>query len=164
MSWKDYLTGKRWDKEALIADIIREAMDESIAAVTRKYASLKTVDSLNAIKLKLQEEIETMKIEKAGMVEQHQREKREIEHKVGLHKMRQVQEIELAKREATVKAEEGNLEQKEEAFTERMEFFKEQLDTQVDYLQDMMKDILKRLPSAEIIARIGGIEAKSKEE
>lgn len=129
--------------------VVQQTADRILADVR------KDVEAIGSV-LQLRKELEQLKLEKERIEEGHTRKEREIEHKVGLHNIKVEQEIKLAKREAKIQAEEEHLAQKEETFDERMEFFKDQLDSQVDYLKGMMKDILKRLPSAEILASIGG--------
>ena len=79
---------------------------------------------------------------------QWDREKREVEHMVGLQKKRAEQERELAVKEAKLAVREGNLSAKESAFEERLEKVTEQLKDQIDYLRgDIIKAILDRLPT-----------------
>lgn len=103
----------------------------------------------------LQEELETLKIEKDRKDEQFARREREVEHKVGLERKRQEFEIQQARREVMVEVKEKNLKKDKERFEEQMDFHKEAMAEEVKSLRDMVGKLLKALPSAEIIARVG---------
>ncbi len=102
----------------------------------------------------LQEELETLKIEKDRKDEQFTRREREVEHKVGLERKRQEFEIEQARREVMVEVKEKNLKKDKERFEEQMDFHKKAMAEEVTSLRDMVGKLLKALPSAEIIATV----------
>jgi len=104
---------------------------------------------------KLREALETLKIEKDRKDEDFARKEREIEHKVGLEQKRQEFEISQAKREATVTIREENLKAERERFEAQMKFYEEQAEKRAKALEEIIKPLLKALPSAEIIATVG---------
>lgn len=103
-------------------------------------------------KLKLQ--VEDLKIEKGRILEEQERRDREIEHKVGLERKRQEFEIDAAKREAILEVREEALEAEREAFEENMEFMQDRFEKEVVYQRELLQDVLKRLPTAEIFADV----------
>lgn len=82
--------------------------------------------------------------------EDHAREKREIEHLVGLEKKRQAFEIDSAKRDAILSVREENLAAERERFEESVKFIKETTAQQ----RDMTEKILARLPDVNVM--LGG--------
>ena len=92
-----------------------------------------------------------LKIEKSVETEKHERERREVEHMVGLQKKRADQEQELAVKAAELAVREGNLSAKEDQFEERLKNVTEQLLAQIEYLRtDIIAQILQRLPTFEV--------------
>lgn len=94
----------------------------------------------------LKVEIEELKISKARMQEEHDKDERELRHLIGLEKRRQEFEIQQAKRETEVKVREENLTADKARFGEEMKFQRERFEKEVAYLKEMMGDILERLP------------------
>lgn len=85
-----------------------------------------------------------IKIKKDG--EDFARERREIEHKLGLEKQRQESDLEIAKQQAELDAREKWLENQEDQFDEKLEWFK----TQTQEHQKLSKEILTRLPKVTV--------------
>jgi len=131
--------------------VVRDALDDAADTVRRYREITRLQDTVTSLK----KEIETLTIEKDRKEEDFARREREIEHKVGLEKKRSEFERDAAKREATLELREEALGAKEEAFRERMEFLTTRFEEEVTYQRDVLEKVLARLPSAEIIARIG---------
>lgn len=110
----------------------------------------------------LQEQISKLEIEKSQIEEKHQKREREIEHKLGLEKQRQEQDLDIAKRKATIDAEEKFLVQKKDLFTTEMNFTRDRMTTEVEYLKGMVGQVLERLPDARVIASFGDKEKTKK--
>ncbi len=132
-----------------LREVVREAVDQVFEGDDEDDAN--TVSALR-------EQIETLRIEKGRREEEIARKERDIEHKVGLERKRQEFEITQAKRETTVAVREENLTADKARFEEQMNFTRERFTTEVGYLKEMMGEMMKRLPSAEILATIGGKE------
>lgn len=98
----------------------------------------------------LREQIETLKIEKGRLTEEHQREKREVEHMVGLQKNRQTVEMEQATREAKLSVREENLAVDKDRFDKHVEFIEKRFGEEVGYLKDLMGQIMVRLPTVSV--------------
>src|SRR5688572_22994182 len=99
---------------------------------------------------KLRAEIETLKIEKDRKDEEFARRDREIEHKVGLERARQTQELALGKREATLAAKEEALVADRKRFEDQLAFHEKRFTEEVGYLKNMIGQLAERLPSASI--------------
>jgi hypothetical protein len=113
----------------------RDAVSEELGLSTR-------VVSLEREKTKKEIELDRVK-------EQHEREKREIEHMVGLHKKRTEQEIEIAKREQVVTLREENLKADRDRFEQQMEFMQKRMEGELERLNGLTSEILDRLPKIE---------------
>lgn len=110
----------------------------------REYAARFDLAS-NVIDLKQQ--LATLEIEKGKIKEQHEREERELRHMIGLEKKRQEFEIQQAKSETGLKIREENLAADRKRFEEQMKFHEDRFTKEVDYLKELMADILERLPN-----------------
>jgi chromosome segregation ATPase len=98
----------------------------------------------------LKEQIVNLKIEKARIDEDHDREKREVEHLVGLQRKRQDFEVEAAKRDTELSVREGNLKEEQKRFDEQMKFIEKRLETENGYVREMLKQVLDRLPTVKV--------------
>ena len=133
--------------EELVRSTIDQAISNALNDKTNSITLNAEIDRLTKEKTKLQIEYDREK-------ERWDRTEREIEHKLGLEKRRQEQEIQLATRETTVKVREENLSGERELFKKEMEFQRSRLEGEVQSLRDLTGKLLKALPSAEIIANI----------
>lgn len=99
----------------------------------------------------LQEEVITLKIERSKITEEHERQARELEHKIGLERLRQEQEVENAGRETRVSVREENLTADRARFDEQLKFHDERFTEQVTYLKDMFAQVLDRIPQVDVL-------------
>lgn len=102
----------------------------------------------------LREEISRLNIQRSEIEEKHARERREIDHKLGLQRARQEQELELGIREAQLQAKEENLAADQRRFEESVKFIKDETANQ----RKLLEEVLKRLPTVTIN---GGLTASS---
>lgn len=135
---------------------------EEIQRLSREVASLKGERAAtNDLKKMDQEynrakrELTNLQIELDRVKEQHERETREIEHKVGLQKKAQTFEITAAKREATVQVREENLEAQEKRFEEHVKFIEKRFDQQFEALNSITEKILDRMPETKQLITVG---------
>jgi len=98
----------------------------------------------------LLDEVEKLKIEKMRREEEFAKREREIQHKVGLERERQKQEVELGKREAKLDAQQEALSADKKRFEGQMEFHEKRFTEEVGYLKEMIGQLAKRLPTAEV--------------
>ncbi len=148
-------------------DAIVALKEEIVELKAERNAQAKQTNLLKdytALKL----EVEELKISKARLVEDNEREKREVTHMVGLERKRQEFEaeqarkgIETAKTDAVLKVREENLKAEKEAFAKQMKFQQEQFDGQVKYLKGMVEQILERLPTVTVDRQISETTKRS---
>ena len=148
--------GDRLEKK--VTATVRSILERALSDTETVLARLKESFNLEGRIVEMREEIETLRIEKGRKDEEFSRREREIEHKVGLTKKRQTVELEQAKRDATLSVREENLEHAKDTFAKQMEFQQKRFEEEVGYLKGLMKDLMKRLPSAEIIANLGSFK------
>jgi hypothetical protein len=143
-------------------DEIAETVTRAVNEIMTEY--LKTAqDELSAVvQIRgLRREITDLEKKLADLKEKQTREEREIEHKIGLHRLRQEEEERLAKErlaarekqlkeEAKVLAREGKVEAREEA----MKRADELLGEQVARMERLVETLVKMLPSAEIYTEV----------
>lgn len=141
--------GQKRKLEDQVDDLIRE-----IRGLRAERGDLKTAAALEEEIRQLRQAREVELIEAARKTEAHDREKRDIEHMVGLEKKRQEVEIEQAKKEATLAVREENLQADRERFEENMKFVTERFGKETEYLKDIMGDILERLPHVNVDKRV----------
>jgi hypothetical protein len=133
---------------------IVELVDRIQTGYDSKLDKIKNYLDLSAEVDKLRETVSFLRIDKSRIEEEFAKERREIEHKVGLVKLRQIEELKLAKKEAVLNAREAALVESEKRFGEQLRFHDERFQEQVNYLKDMVGQVLKRLPSAEIYTEV----------
>jgi chromosome segregation ATPase len=138
-----------------------ESLTEEIRGLTKRVAELKGERDevseelgLSARIVSLEREKTAKEIELDRVKEQHAREKREVEHMVGLHKDRVKQEIELAKREQSITVREENLKADRERFEQQMQFMQKRMETELERLNNLTSEILERLPTVKVDRRI----------
>ncbi len=138
---------RRWSKQ-LFGDLLIAALTN----VETELSSIKSMSDLSAKVKGLREELESLQTSTARKQEEFDRRERDVEHKIGLERKRQEFELAASKREAIVTLREENLAADRKRFAEQMAFHDQRFTSEVSYLKDMLGDIVKRLPSAEIYA------------
>jgi hypothetical protein len=137
---------------------IRKSVTEAVERIVR--GALSDADTtLSALRdvTSLRQELETLKIEKGRKDEEFARREREVEHKVGLERTRQETEIGLAKREATLGAQEVALKADRKRFEDQLEFHEKRFTAEVGYLKDLIGDLAKRLPEIRVEEKRGRV-------
>ncbi len=140
------LLGMKREIKKAVEDAVLGLWSDEEKKLKHRIAKLREVSQLEGLIRVLKENLTDLQIKKSKDDEAFERRERELKHKVGLEKTRQVQELELAKREAKLEAGEGNLGQERKLFDERMKL-------QTDRLEDMngiLLQLMERLPSANI--------------
>lgn len=99
---------------------------------------------------KLREERNNLTIDISKSNEKYEKREREIEHKLGLERLRQEQELKLGLREGLIKLAEANLAEDRKRFEEQMKFNREQMEGQIKYLKDLISPLLEALPKMTI--------------
>lgn len=139
----------------------RKALADAITALKAEIAELRGERkarqkelSLTDDVIRLKTDIEDLRIAKSRLTEEHDREKRELTHMVGLEKKRQEVELAQGKRDAILEVREENLEADRERFDESMKFTRERFEQEVGYLKDLMKEVLDRLPTVTVDKKV----------
>ena len=129
--------------EDVIRGTVKEVVLASLGDARDALAKARNVSDL-------QEQINKLEVDKSRREEDIARKERELEHKVGLERTRQAQEIELAKRESSVEIREENLKVDRVRFEEQLQFHEDRFSTEVGYLKDMVTQVLERIPHVEV--------------
>jgi hypothetical protein len=132
-------------------------LTEKIEALTRNVAALKGEKAaateelgLSTRVVELQREKVTLEIELDRVKEKHAREKREIDHKLGLHRKQVDVEVDLAKREQVVAIREEALTQQQTRFEEEMNFMRDRMQGEIDRVSALTSEILEWLPVVKV--------------
>jgi predicted RNase H-like nuclease (RuvC/YqgF family) len=155
-SWRK----KREAIEEQVGNVVAGIVQSQFGTIKKEIGEIGDVLALKRKKSELEGQIEKLKLEHANFKEDQARQVRETEHKVGLVKKQHEQEIEFAKREVALEVKEQTLDADRKRFEEQMKFEREQLEGQIGHLRDIIDPLLRALPSAEIIASIGGGKTK----
>lgn len=141
--------------EGAVKEAIEKVLREHANATTEEIAALGTIRQLRSTKERLEEEIAELKRQK-------KEDEREITHKLGLARLRQEAEAELA--EEKLEAREEQMEREQEvavkearvaAKEEAMKRADELLGQQVERMERLVDTLVSALPKAEMIARMG---------
>lgn len=135
-------------------DTDRAAVLEELAGLRADVKALRTERTERAELNDLRDQVEKLKREKATLTEDNDRKIRETEHKVGLLKTKQDQDIAHAKRQTELEVREANLAADKDRFTEEMEFQRKRLEGEVERVERVLNAILERLPN--ITVELGG--------
>ena len=87
--------------------------------------------------------------------EKWERERREVEHMVGLQRKRGEFETEAARREATLDVREENLKATQERMQAQLDFTEARFDQQFESLNKLMEKFLDRMPTTKQLITVG---------
>lgn len=137
-------------REAIKKDIygIIERLGESASS---GFNRIKEAVDLAEVVETLRNELAALRIDKSRIEETFAREKREIEHKLGLERMRQNQELELAVREMQVKVREENLKAERDMFSKQTDAIQKRFEDQLKDQNSLIKNLLTALPNMHIV-------------
>lgn len=138
-------------------DPVAQEIIERIETLSKAVAKLRGERDATKESLKLSDDIVELKkrltntqIEYDREKEKHEREKREVEHMVGLERKRQEFEVTSAKRDVQLTVREENLKEDRRRFEEEMDYTRKRFGEEIGRLDGLMKDILKRLPEVKV--------------
>ena len=136
-------------------------MDE-LAGLKRQVAELRGDREGHGRARKLETELATLKreltdkqIEFDREQEKWDREKREVEHMVGLQRRRSEYDAEAAAREAKLVVREENLTAQQQRFDEHVAFIEKRFDQQFRSLEKLTGQILERMPTTKQLIHVG---------
>ena len=135
---------------------------EELADLKRSVAEIKGERQATAHMRDLEKEYDQVKreltdkqIEFDREQEKWDREKREVEHMVGLQRKRGEFETEAAGREATLSVREENLKADKERFEEHVKFIEARFDQQFESLNGLMEKFLERMLTTKQLITVG---------
>ena len=144
---------RRETREKQILEEIR-GLRKQVAEIKGERDAVRDEISLSKALVALKTEKTDLEIDLARVKEQHEREKREIEHMVGLERKRREFEIDSAKRDTTLTVREENLTADRERFEKEMQFTRARFEEEVGYLKSLMGEVLERLPTVKVDRKI----------
>ena len=131
-------------------------------------ATLRGERDVTKDKIKLDNEIATLTRQLTDLEitfdrekEKWDREKREVEHMVGLQRQRGEFETESASREAKLDVREENLEADKARFDEHVKFIEARFEQQFTALNNLMEKLLERMPTTRQLISVGDNGARS---
>lgn len=127
-----------------------ERLSKQVAELKGEKEAVSKTAMLATERLQLLTEIETLKIERARIDEEHARKIREVEHTTGLHRKQTTWEREKAVEEAKLTVQQENLSLDRQRFEEQMAFHKEQIKDEIDRLDGLLKGLMDRLPTVTV--------------
>lgn len=143
------------DKTELVEEIA--ALREELALLRAEKRAVEKASGYADEIVTLKKRIADLHIEEDRIKEDQDRERREVEHMVGLERKRQEFEVDQAKRETKVELREVALEEQRKRFEEQMKFIENRLAKEVQYLKDdIVKALLERLPVVKWEAKTNG--------
>lgn len=129
-------------------EAMRTLVEEAVgAALQRAQGDVKEALKLGETIQRLQKQVSDLEISKSKKEEEFAREKREVEHMVGLQREKSEFETESAKREATLSVREENLKADRTRFEEQMKFQNDRFTQEVGYLKEMLGRVLEAIPN-----------------
>ena len=133
--------------EKSISDSVERVIVKYLTSAENEIKTFLQAGNLEERVKTLTTQLSSLQIEKSRIEEDFTRREREIEHKLGLEKLRQEQDLELGLREQSIKIKEENLTADKARFEAQMKFMTERMSKENDHLKAMMEDILAKLPT-----------------
>lgn len=124
----------------------RDRLADELAELKAQVKALRRERDDTAERSELRQQIETLKLSKDRLVEENDRKIRDTEHKVGLLKLKQDHEVANAKRETELSVREQNLSADKDRFKAEMDFQRERLTQEINRIDNILTQVLKRLP------------------
>lgn len=132
------------------ADPARDRLADELAGLKAEVKALRAERDSTQQLVTLREDVERLKLEKARLVEDNDRKIRETEHKTGLLRTQQEQDVKHAARMARLEVRESNLEADRERFQAEMDFQRKHMQREVDRFDGIAKALMERLPTIEV--------------
>ena len=148
------ILSKKYQKQ--LAESFDRYVGQALQGIKADLSKIKDVTSLKAQIQVLEDSVTDLTVQKSRKEEEFAKREREVEHMIGLEKSRHEFEVDKATQEAVLTVREENLATERKAFEDQMKFNTDRFEAEVKYQRELLQDVLKQLPSAEIIANIGG--------
>lgn len=140
-------------------DTLMEELAElkrSVAELKGEEAAFSKVRTLESRINMLTRQLTDKQIDYDREHEKWEREKRDVEHMVGLQRKRGEFETEAAEREAKLSVREENLAAQQARFDEHVAFIEKRFDEQFASLNSLTEKILERMPTTRQLITVGG--------
>lgn len=141
-----------WNENSQLKELAKEIerLTLEVASLRAEKKGITEQRSLEDNITALKKQVADLEINRDKKQEAFDRRERELTHMIGLEKQRQAVETRQATEDAKLTVREENLKAEKQQFESQMKFREERFDSEVAYLQDLMKQILGRLPSVTI--------------
>jgi predicted nucleic acid-binding Zn-ribbon protein len=130
-------------------------LKQQVAELSGDRAGHQRAQTLEEELAKLRRDLTDKQIEFDREQEKWDREKREVEHMVGLQQKRSEFDAEAASREATLSVREENLTAQQQRFDEHVKFIEKRFDQQFKSLETLTGQILERMPTTQQLITVG---------
>lgn len=134
----------------VVVDLMQTADIANQKAINEIRDSVSLADTVD----RLQKELARLKNEKSSIEETFNRKEREIEHKLGLERQRQEQELRLSIREAELRVQETNLKNERELFKKQIDATEKRFSEQLNDQNKLISNLIQALPNMQIIKTI----------
>lgn len=144
---------KKTDEQAPVEESVVDELKElrgTVDKILRLVEGRKNVVALTDQVTTLKTEIADLEINKSKVTEVHEREKREVQHFVGLEKKRQEVELDQAKREAKLSVREENLAADKKRFDDHVKFVEDRMDKHLGDIKDLLSKVMERIPTVTV--------------
>lgn len=131
-------------------DALTKVAQDAVDRVLRSAVALETErERLHQDAEALRKEVSELRLDKACREEDYARRERELEHKVGLERLRQEAEKTATRREALLDVKETALKKDQDRFTEQLKFHEDRFSKEVSYLKELLEQVLQALPQVQ---------------
>ena len=125
-----------------------EELEATVRKLMRQKKEVEDEAGYSEQIIQLKKKLADLEIQQAKKQETFDREKREVEHSVGLERRRSEFETEAATRDAVLTVREQNLTNVQENLQKQIDFMVERFTSEVGYLKDeVLKTVIQALPN-----------------
>lgn len=142
---------KQKQYESELKDWMQKTVKELLESANAELKKIISIKDLTQEVKNLKEKLVDLEIAKSKKEEEFARREREIEHKLGLHKLQVIQESANAKREAILEVKESNMKLDKERFETQMKFVTDSFNKRADEQNKLMENLISMLPKESII-------------
>lgn len=126
-----------------------ETLSQQLATLSGEVAAKSELLGLANEYEQAKKQVVDMELKMATLTEEHERQIREVEHKIGLHKIQTEHDVKAARKEAELAVREEGLNAQKDQFKDQMEFMSKRMENEIESQRDLMEKILSRLPNFE---------------
>lgn len=137
-------------------DPVIKDLSNRINELTNQLSSKNLVEELELTEevVNLKKQVTELEIEKSKKDEEFDRQKREIEHKLGLERKRVEFERQQAVAEAEMKVREGNLDEEKQRVKDQLDFMTARFEKELESMSRMTEKVMNFIPHMNVDHRI----------